>query len=194
MPHRKPPRLGTGAGRDSRASEPITAEAVTFRLFTQAPGATLRLNRALVFNGWPDMRTSAEWVQDRPYVRMTTNVSSTLVVERQSEARMNPEEAFGWFGGVAAETLRWSRKIGQVAKVYSPTEGGIRDEHETTVQRGLVSQEKRRGMLEPGHPQLSLSRQCRLLRVSRSSVYHRPNGESTENLTPMRRIEELFLK
>lgn len=46
----------------------------------------------------------------------------------------------------------------------------------------MVSREKRRGMIEPGHPKLSLSRQCRLLRVSRSSVYHRPKGESAEKL------------
>lgn len=66
MPHTTPPRVGIGARRDSRANEPITAEAVTFRLFTRAQGATLHPNRALVFNGWPDMRTSAEWVQDGP--------------------------------------------------------------------------------------------------------------------------------
>ena len=58
----------------------------------------------------------------------------------------------------------------------------------------MVSREKRRAMIEPGHPKLSLSRQCHLLRVSRSSVYHRPKGESAENLGLMRRINELFLK
>ena len=49
-------------------------------------------------------------------------------------------------------------------------------------------------MIRRDHPRLSLSRQCRLLRVSRSSVYHRPKGESAENLALMRRIDELFLK
>ena len=58
----------------------------------------------------------------------------------------------------------------------------------------MVSREKRRGMIEPGHPKLSLSRQCHLLRVSRSSVYHRPKGESAENLALMRRIDKLFLE
>ena len=57
-----------------------------------------------------------------------------------------------------------------------------------------MSREKRRAMIEPGHPKLSLTRQCRLLRVSRSSLYHRPKGESAENLALMRRIDELFLK
>ena len=49
-------------------------------------------------------------------------------------------------------------------------------------------------MIEPGHPNLSLSRQCHLLRVSRSSLYHRPKGESPANLALRRRIDELFLK
>ena len=49
-------------------------------------------------------------------------------------------------------------------------------------------------MIAPGHPKLSLSRQCRLLRVSRSSVYHRPKGESAENLALMGRIDKLFLE
>ena len=49
-------------------------------------------------------------------------------------------------------------------------------------------------MIEPGHPKPSLSRQCRMLRVSRSSVYHRPKGESSENLVLMRRIDGLFLE
>ncbi len=57
-----------------------------------------------------------------------------------------------------------------------------------------MSGEKRRAMIRRDHPRLSLSRQCRLLRVSRSSLYHRPKGESAENLALMRRIDELFLK
>ena len=48
-------------------------------------------------------------------------------------------------------------------------------------------------MIAPGHSKLSLSRQCRLLRVSRSSVYRKPKGESAENLALMRRIDKLFL-
>ena len=57
-----------------------------------------------------------------------------------------------------------------------------------------MSREKRQAMVRRDHPGLSLSRQCRLLRVSRSSVYHRPKGESAQNLGLMRRIDELFLE
>ena len=48
-------------------------------------------------------------------------------------------------------------------------------------------------MIRRDHPRLSLRRQCRLLVVSRSSLYHRPKGENAQNLELMRRIDELFL-
>ena len=44
------------------------------------------------------------------------------------------------------------------------------------------------------HPELSLSRQCDILAISRLSFYYTPKGESPENLALMRRIDELFLK
>ena len=47
-------------------------------------------------------------------------------------------------------------------------------------------------MIEPEGP-LSLSRQCVLLGVSRSSLYYRPKGERAENLALMRRMDELHM-
>jgi len=45
------------------------------------------------------------------------------------------------------------------------------------------------------HPHLSVSRQCALLQVARSSTYYTPNtGESAENLALMRLIDEQYLK
>ena len=49
-------------------------------------------------------------------------------------------------------------------------------------------------MMRRDHPALSLSRQCKVLSISRSSFYYAPKGESPENLALMRRIDELFLK
>ncbi len=57
-----------------------------------------------------------------------------------------------------------------------------------------MSRGERKAMIVRHHPDLSLSRQCRLLSVSRSSFYYAPKGESPENLALMRRIDELFLK
>ena len=57
-----------------------------------------------------------------------------------------------------------------------------------------MSRGERKTMIARGHPDLSLSRQCRLLSISRSAFYYTPKGESAENLNLMRRIDELFLK
>ena len=57
-----------------------------------------------------------------------------------------------------------------------------------------MSRVERKAMIAPGRPGLSVSRQCRLLSISRSSFYYAPRGESPENLALMRRIDELFLK
>jgi len=53
---------------------------------------------------------------------------------------------------------------------------------------------ERKAMIRRNRPGLSLSRQCDLLSISRSSFYYVLKGESPENLTLMRRIDELFLK
>jgi len=57
-----------------------------------------------------------------------------------------------------------------------------------------MSRGERKAMIAPGHRGLSVSRQCRLLSISRSSFYYAPRAESPENLALMRRIDELFLK
>ena len=57
-----------------------------------------------------------------------------------------------------------------------------------------MSRPERRAMVEREHPSLSLSRQCRLLSIGRSSLYYTPKGDSAETLALMRRIDDLFLK
>jgi putative transposase len=57
-----------------------------------------------------------------------------------------------------------------------------------------MSRGERKAMITREHPALSLSRQCEVLSISRSSFYHAPMGESPEALALMRRIDELFLK
>ena len=57
-----------------------------------------------------------------------------------------------------------------------------------------MSRPERRAMVVRDHPSLSLSRQCRLLSIGRSSLYYTPKGECAETLALMRRIDELFLK
>ncbi len=57
-----------------------------------------------------------------------------------------------------------------------------------------MSRGERKGMIRRHHPDLTLSHQCRLLSISRSSFYYTPKGERPENLALMRRIDGLFLK
>ena len=57
-----------------------------------------------------------------------------------------------------------------------------------------MSRGERKAMVRRDHPVLSLSRQCELVSISRSSFYDQPKGESEENLALMRRIDALFLK
>lgn len=49
-------------------------------------------------------------------------------------------------------------------------------------------------MIEADHPELSISRQCTLLSISRSSFYYTPKGENAVNLALMRCIDEQFLE
>ena len=57
-----------------------------------------------------------------------------------------------------------------------------------------MSVERRRAMIEPAHPGLSIVRQCALLQMSRSGRYYRPTGETAATLTLMRLIDEAFLE
>ena len=57
-----------------------------------------------------------------------------------------------------------------------------------------MSVERRREMVGRERHKLSLSRRCRLLGISRGSLYYRPKGESQKNLALMRRIDEQYLK
>ncbi len=57
-----------------------------------------------------------------------------------------------------------------------------------------MSRGERKAMIRRHHPDLSLSRRCRLLTISRSSFYYTPKGESPATLALMRRIDELYLK
>lgn len=47
-------------------------------------------------------------------------------------------------------------------------------------------------LIDPLHPELSISQQCSLLGLARSSYYYQSVGESMENLALMKRIDKLF--
>jgi putative transposase len=52
---------------------------------------------------------------------------------------------------------------------------------------------ERRRWITPGDQRLSITQQCQLLDLPRSTYYHAGVGESDENLQLMRRIDEQYL-
>jgi putative transposase len=56
------------------------------------------------------------------------------------------------------------------------------------------SAELKRSLVEQGHPQLSVLRQCELLGLCRSSYYYQPASESQENLELMRLIDREYTR
>jgi putative transposase len=52
---------------------------------------------------------------------------------------------------------------------------------------------KKRLIIEPGHEQLSIEKQCGLVGMSRSSYYYKPKGESQENLAIMLAMDKQYI-
>ncbi len=57
-----------------------------------------------------------------------------------------------------------------------------------------LSHGRRVAMVDPEHGPLSITRQCRLVSIARSSFYYEGHGESPLNLRLMRLIDEQFLQ
>jgi putative transposase len=47
-------------------------------------------------------------------------------------------------------------------------------------------------LIEPAHPQISIARQCDLIGLPRSTYYYQAQGESAENLTLMRLLDQQY--
>jgi len=56
----------------------------------------------------------------------------------------------------------------------------------------MINLEERKEMIEPDSSVLSISTQCEMLSVSKSSFYYVPVGESDENLAIMRKLDEQY--
>ena len=57
-----------------------------------------------------------------------------------------------------------------------------------------MSQTARLAMVSRPHPDFSIARQCVLLKVPRSTLYYKPKPVSDDDLTLMRRIDEIYTK
>jgi putative transposase len=57
-----------------------------------------------------------------------------------------------------------------------------------------MSVDRRRKLVEPKHPKLSIVAQCRLVGISRSGLYHKPAPETALNLELMTIIDKQFME
>src|SRR4029450_7946438 len=67
------------------------------------------------------------------------------------------------------------------AELFAPI-GRLKMELEWLKKKSGRSPERLRPLVEPGHPELSVRRQCLLLGLSRSSLYYEPAAETAEGL------------
>jgi putative transposase len=57
-----------------------------------------------------------------------------------------------------------------------------------------MSPSERREMIRKENTDLSLTRQCKLLKISRSSIYYTPVGFDQATIDPMHEIDQIFTK
>ncbi len=110
-------------------------------------------------------------------------VHPTLIHGRKKQLLAGADQVFG-NGGKAATADAETEK----AELFEQI-GRLKMELEWLKKRSDRSPERLRPLVEAGHPQLSVRRQCQLLGLSRSGLYYEPAAETAENLGLMRLID-----
>jgi hypothetical protein len=77
------------------------------------------------------------------------------------------------------------------AELFEQT-GRLKMELEWLKKKSPRSPEELRPLVEPGHPRISVRRQCELLSLSRSSRYYRAAGPDPEDVRLMRLLDEQY--
>ena len=57
-----------------------------------------------------------------------------------------------------------------------------------------MSPDEKRAMIKRDHPELNITQQCKLVRLSRSAFYYAPAGIDAETLSMMKDIDRIFTK
>lgn len=57
-----------------------------------------------------------------------------------------------------------------------------------------MSPDMKRAMIKRDHPELSISQQCKLVRLSRSAFYYTPVGINADTLAMMKEIDRVFTR
>lgn len=56
----------------------------------------------------------------------------------------------------------------------------------------MIGIQQKRILIDKSYPQVSISKQCELLGLSRSSFYYQPCRESEENLSLMKEMDKIY--
>src|SRR6185312_1742728 len=111
--------------------------------------------------------------------------------DQRVEAPGGGRAVVGVLGQGGSEGSRPGRRGGEAARQDRPAGGGTRFFGESLRS---MSVDRRRAMIEPGHPRPSIVRQCALASIGHSTFYRAPAPETVENLLLMRLLDEQFLE
>src|SRR5229473_292424 len=91
---------------------------------------------------------------------------------------------------VALAALKGDAEARQ-AELYEQI-GRLKMELEWLKKKLPPSADSKRPLIDAGHPELSVRRQCELLGLNRSSLYYEPAPETTDNLRLMRLLDQEY--
>lgn len=58
----------------------------------------------------------------------------------------------------------------------------------------MIALEQRRKLIDPEDSEYSITKQCRMLSINRSSIYYKPCSANEEDLKTMRKMDEMYLE
>jgi len=97
--------------------------------------------------------------------------------------------AEGLFAGPAQLQAASADSEARQAELFEQI-GRLEMELEWIKKKWPLTLDDKRGLVEPGHAELSIRRQCELLGLNRSSFYHEPAGASADDLRLMGLIDK----
>ncbi|MEK6537378.1 MAG: IS3 family transposase [Actinomycetota bacterium] len=105
------------------------------------------------------------------------------------------QEALAGLPGLFARRSRKDEAAAEVqqAGLYEQI-GRLKVELDWLKKSSLLGLEERRVMIQIGHPEISVRRQCALLGLSRSGFYYEPVGPDAEDLALMRLLDEQYTR
>lgn len=115
-------------------------------------------------------------------------VHPTLVHAWKKQLLQGAEQVFG--SGVKVGD---GEAEARQAELYEQI-GRLKMELEWLKKKLPASAEAKRALVDVGHPQLSVRRQCELLDLNRSSLYYVAAAESADNLRLMRLLDEEYTR